>query len=112
MITLGLDPSLTSLGWCIHRSDVVGPERVMAKGTIGTSAKRVFVWRYMHFRESLLNLLDAYPSIEGVGVESPPFGEGWRAELHSLFVYVNEAMFLRRRNVVYFDPARVKLLMR
>lgn len=109
MISLGLDPSLTGFGWCVHRSDVVGRKRVIAKGQISTSAKQVFVWRYMYLREALLQILDAYPEVECVGVESPPFGDGWRAELHSLFVYVNEAMFLRRKDVVFFDPARVKL---
>lgn len=109
MITLGLDPSLTGFGWCVHRSDVVGRKRVVAKGQVSTSAKKVFVWRYMYLRAAILHLLDAFPQVENVGVESPPFGEQFSEGLYGLFVYVNEAMFLRRKDVVYFDPARVKL---
>lgn len=110
MITLGLDPSLTGFGWCVHRSTVSGPRRVVAKGAWTTPAKRVFVWRYMFMRESVGQLLDAYPEIEGVGVESPPFGEQWSEGLYGLFLYVVEALFIRRKDVVFFDPLTVKLL--
>ena len=110
MITLGLDPSLTGFGWCVHRSDVAGPGRVVAKGVWSTPAKgRVFVWRYMFMRESVKQLIDRFPEIEGVGVESPPFGEMWSEGLYGLFLYVNEAVFARRKDVVYFDPLTVKL---
>jgi len=110
VITLGLDPSLTGFGWCVHRSDVAGPERVVAKGVWSTPAKgRVFVWRYMFMRESVGQLIDRFPEIEGVGVESPPFGELWSEGLYGLFLYVTEAVFSRRRDVVFFDPLTVKL---
>jgi hypothetical protein len=110
LITLGLDPSLTGFGWCVHRSDVTGPERVVAKGTFSTPAKRVFVWRYMFMRSAVARLLDRFPQVEAVGVESPPFGELWSEGLYGLFLYVNEALFTHRMDVVYFDPGRVKLL--
>jgi Holliday junction resolvasome RuvABC endonuclease subunit len=110
MITLGVDPSLTGFGWCVHNSAVVGPARVIAKGVFSTLSKRIFIWRYMFMREALGKVLDAYPEIEAVGVESPPFGELWSEGLYGLFLYVNEAIFLRRKNVVYFDPLRVKLM--
>jgi len=110
VITLGLDPSLTGFGWCVHRSTVAGPRRVIAKGVWSTPAKQVFVWRYMMMRESVGQLLDAHPEIEGVGVESPPFGELWSEGLYGLFLYVVEAVFVRRKDVVFFDPSTVKLL--
>ena len=110
MITLGLDPSLTGFGWCIHRSTVAGPRRVVAKGVWKTPAKKVFVWRYMFMRDSVGQLLETYPEIEGVGVESPPFGELWSEGLYGLFLYVVEAVFTHRKDVVFFDPLTVKLL--
>jgi hypothetical protein len=55
-------------------------------------------------------LIDQYPSIAGVGVESPPFGEQFSEGLYALFVYVNEALYLSRKSVVYFDPSTVKML--
>lgn len=110
MITLGLDPSLTNLGWCVHDSEAEGTARVVARGLISTSAKDIFVTRYMTMREKVGNLLDFYPQVEAVGVESPPFGELWSEGLYGLFLYVNEAIYIRRKDVVYFDPGSVKML--
>lgn len=110
MITLGLDPSLTGFGWCVHKSSTSGPERVVAKGVFATPAKRVFVWRYLYLREAVGMVLDSFPEIDNVGVESPPFGEQFSEGLYGLFLYVNEAIFLRRKDVVYFDPQSVKRL--
>lgn len=110
MITLGLDPSLTGFGWCVHDSRVVGPKRVVAKGVFSTPASRVFVWRYQYLREAVGMVLDRFPTIDNVGVESPPFGESFSEGLYGLFLYVNEAVYLRRKDVVYFDPQTVKRL--
>jgi hypothetical protein len=55
-------------------------------------------------------VLDAHPEVAAVGVESPPFGESWSEGLYALFVVVNEALVVRRKDVVYFDPLRVKAL--
>lgn len=82
----------------------------MAKGTFATPSKRVFVWRYMFMRSAVAQLLDRFPEVGAVGVESPPFGELWSEGLYGLFLFVNEALFTHRMNVVYFDPSRVKLL--
>lgn len=110
MITLGIDPSLTGFGWCVHNASVSGKGRVLAKGTLKTPASRIFYWRYMYLREAVAKLLDRYAEVEAVGVESPPFGEGYSEGLFGLFLYVNEAILCHRKNVVYFDPLRLKLL--
>jgi hypothetical protein len=110
VVTLGIDPSLTGFGWCIFNSSVVGKERVIARGVFSTDSKAIFVWRNMYLRESVGSVLDAYPEIEAIGVESPPFGELWSEGLYGLFLYVNESIFLRRKDVVYLDPKRVKLM--
>jgi len=110
MITLGLDPSLTNLGWCIHDSNAEGPARVLARGLISTPSKDIFVYRYMILRDGVGRIIDENPSIEAVGVESPPFGELWSEGLYGLFLYVNEAIYTRRKDVVYFDPGTVKML--
>lgn len=110
MITLGLDPSLTGFGWCVHNSAVAGPRRVVAKGVFTTLAKRVFVWRYMYLRRAVEVILDRFPEVQNVGVESPPFGEQFSEGLYGLFLYVNEAIFQRRKDVVFFDPQMVKRL--
>lgn len=110
MITLGLDPSFTGFGWCIHNSSVGGPGRVIAKGVFKTTAKMVFVARNMYLRDELGKLADEHPEIQAFGVESPPFGESYSEGLYGLFVYVNEVLYLRRKDVVYFMPTELKRL--
>lgn len=61
-------------------------------------------------RDSVGQLIDQHPEVEALGVESPPFGELWSEGLYGLFLYVTEAIFTRRKDVVFFDPLSVKLL--
>ena len=68
--------------------------------------------RYVSLREEVGRLLDSNPAIEAVGVESPPFGEQYSEGLYALFLMVNEAVWSRRRDVVYFDPGTVKMLVK
>lgn len=110
MIVLGLDPSLTGFGWCVHRSDIAGPGRVIAKGVWSTPASQVFVQRYQVMRESVGLLIEDHPEVEALGVESPPFGELWSEGLYGLYLYVTEAIFTHRKDVVFFDPSSVKML--
>jgi Holliday junction resolvasome RuvABC endonuclease subunit len=110
VITLGIDPSLTGFGWCIHRSDVVGRRRVWIKGVVKTEASALFVARYAFLKASLVRILTLYPEIEAVGVESPIFGAQFSSGAYALFVYVNEAIYLCRKDVVYFDPTTLKML--
>ena len=112
MITLGLDPSMTDFGWCVHDSDAEGPARVIAKGRFHTAAGTIFVQRYIQLREEVKSVLDQYPAIAAVGVESPPFGELWSEGLYGLFVMVNEAIYTRRKDVVFFDPVSLKMLVK
>lgn len=110
MITPGLDPSLTGFGWCIHDSSVAGSGRVVAKGVFVTTSEQPFIWRYMYLREAVGAVLDKYPQIANLGVETPPFGEQYSEGLYGLFLYVCEAVFTRRKDIVFFDPSRVKQL--
>jgi hypothetical protein len=64
----------------------------------------------MEFRAHIEKLLDEHPEIEAVGVESPVYGEQWSPGLYALFVYVNEVVYARRKDVVFFDPGTVKML--
>jgi len=109
-LSLGLDPSLTGFGWCLHDADAFGKKRVVDKGRFASPSSDVFVERYMCLRECVGDLIDDWPEIQIVGVESPPFGELWSEGLYGLFLYVNEAIYTRRKDVVYFDPSTVKSL--
>ncbi len=110
MITLGLDPSLDGFGGCVHDSSKLGEERIIQSGLVETSSKTMFVKRYASLRDHVSKLLDRYLLIEAVGVESPVYGELWSEGAYGLFLYVNEAIWSHRKDVVYFDPSQVKML--
>lgn len=110
MLALGLDPSMGGFGFCVHDTSASGVNRVVRKGTFASPSSDLFVRRYVGLRECVVDLLDDHPEVHVVGVESPPFGEQWSEGLYALFMFVNEALFLRRRDVVHFDPVTVKLL--
>lgn len=103
---------MTGFGWCVHDSSAIGPARIVARGHFGTNAKQIFVERYMMLRSWVDDLIQRYPEIEAVGVESPTYGEQQSEGLYALFVYVNEVMFVRRKDVIYFDPSTVKMLVK
>ncbi len=110
MITLGLDPSVTGFGWAIHDSAKKGQERLIEGGVWSTPASMLFVERYMRMRQHVVELLARHPEVLAVGAESPPFGAQWSEGLYALFVYVNEACLIARRDIVHFDPTTVKML--
>ena len=83
---------------------------MVKKGRFSTGSKQIFIERYIFLRESVKGLLDEFPDVQIVGVESPPFGEQWSEGLYGLFLFVNEAVYSRRRDVVYFDPVTLKFL--
>lgn len=112
MITLGLDPSLTGFGWAIHVSTVSGPGRVLAKGVLSTAAQELQVARYMYLQGALKEILRAYPEVQNIGAESPPYGEQYSEGLYGLYLYVLEAAFTCRKDIVFFDPGTVKMLVR
>src|SRR5271170_1739624 len=104
MITLGLDPSLTGFGWCVHDSSKLGAERIVQSGVWSTSSKTMWVQRNADLRENVKKVIDRYLIVEAVGVESTDFGDYWSEGAYGLFLYVNEAIWSRRKDVVHFDP--------
>ena len=112
MISLGLDPSLTGFGWCVHDASAIGPSKIVARGHQSTSPRDIFVTRYMSLRDFISRVLLEHSRIENVGVESPPYGELWSEGLYGLFLYVNEALFKAKKDVVFFDPLTLKLLVK
>jgi recombination protein RecA len=110
MIALGLDPSMGGFGFCVHDPYASKEARVVRRGTFASPSTDVFVRRYLGLRACVEDLLEDHPDVSIVGVESPPFGEQWSEGLYALFVLVNEALYTRRKDVVYFDPVTVKML--
>ena len=82
----------------------------MARGVLPAHAKKNPYWRNQYLRGTVSCLLQAFPEVEAIGMESPVFGEQQSEGAYGLFLYVNEAIMIARKDVVYFDPLRVKLL--
>ena len=83
MITLGLDPSLTGYGWCIHDSDASNKSRRIASGRESTKTNMVPVSRFIQFRKMVSSLIHKYnPS--HVGIESPAYDGPFQVIHHGL----------------------------
>lgn len=101
MRVLGLDPSLTDFGWSLHgTSDFRG-------GRFQTSAKTLFVDRYLDLRERVRTLVREQ-GVNRVGVEYPVFGASSSSQLYGLFLYTCEALRQERCDVVFFSPGQGK----
>jgi Holliday junction resolvasome RuvABC endonuclease subunit len=112
MIVLGLDPSLTAYGMCILDSKATGLQKRVMSRHEATLSSTVPVTRFVHFRSIVNDLLNEYkPDL--VGIESPAYDAGPFQVLHySLMTYSLEAAFNHRVDVVLFDPATLKSLVK
>lgn len=104
---LGLDPSLTNFGWALFDSEAQGLARCVERGRFQTSAKTLFVDRYVEQRTSL-RLLVQRLGISRVGVEYPVFNDLYSEGMYGLFLYTCEALRLEKCDVVFFSPGQVK----
>ncbi len=112
MRVLGIDPSLRAYGWAVHDSSETGVMRMVASGHEGTLPSSVPVARFMHFRALIQDLLRVHDP-EVVGIESPAYGAGPFQTIHfGLMMFSLEAIFERRKDVVLFDPATLKSLVK
>ena len=106
---LGLDPSLTNFGWAIIDTavEVGSRSRCESRGRFQTSAKDLFIDRYVEMRERLRKLVrDEKPDV--VGIEFPVFNDLWSEGMYGLFLYSCEALKLERQDVVFWSPMQVK----
>ena len=107
MKVLGLDPSLTGFGWALYDTEGEGRARCPQRGRWKTAAKDMFVGRYVHLRESLVELLRD-TGVKLIGLESPIFGESYSPGMYGLFLFVCEALWMEERDVVFFSPGQIK----
>jgi len=107
MIVLGLDPSLTNFGWAVHDTNGHGQSRCLARGRFQTSAKTLFISRYINMRESLRALVQSAKP-DKVGIEFPVFNDLWSEGMYGLFLYSCEALHLEKQDVVFWSPLQVK----
>lgn len=111
MRALGLDPSLSSFGWCVYDSGAeLRPRRLVASGHEGTLNDLVPVARFMHCRSMVESLLRRF-HVDVVGIESPAYDAGPFQTTHfGLMMFSLEAVFEARKDCVLFDPSTLKVL--
>jgi hypothetical protein len=107
MVVLGLDPSLRNLGWLQYSVLGIGPAKVLAKGRLHTDKGSLFIERYIYLREALRHLLRTRHH-DKVGIEHPIYGEAYSEGMYGLFLYLLEALFGERDDVVFLGPKRTK----
>lgn len=107
MLILGVDPSLTNFGWALHDTEAKGPKRCLERGRFQTSAKTLFVERYTSLREDMRQLLQR-TNPDKIGCEYPVFNDLYSEGMYGLFLYTSEAMYLEKKDVVFFSPLQVK----
>lgn len=111
MRSLGLDPSLSSFGWCVYDSAASTRSRsLVASGHEGTLNDLVPVARFVHARSMVESLLRRY-RVDVVGIESPAYDGGPFQTTHfGLMMFSMEPIFETRKDCVLFDPTTLKLV--
>ena len=107
MRVLGIDASITDFGWALIDTDKTGAERCPDRGRFQTSAKSLYVSRYVDLRTRLAALIRELKP-DKVGQEFPVFGALWSEGAYGLFLYCSEALVQEKQDVVFWSPLQVK----
>jgi Holliday junction resolvasome RuvABC endonuclease subunit len=107
VIVLGLDPSLTNFGWCLHDTNATDRDTVVDRGRWQTPAKMEFIDRYMQMRSWLQDKIEESKP-DFMGIEYPVFNDLWSEGMYGLFLYSCEAIKSRGMDVVFFSPGQIK----
>lgn len=107
MKVLGLDPSLTNFGWALHDTEATGTARCVARGRFQTSAKTLYISRYIDLRENLRSLIREVKP-DKMGIEFPVFHDLFSEGLYGLFLFCSEAIQAEHQDVVFWSPLQVK----
>jgi hypothetical protein len=111
MITLGLDPSLTSYGYCIYDDSKNDYHKLVVKGRWKTTVEKHDVIRYLSIRENLRNIIHDY-KITNAAMETPPIGPtgAWSQEkLYALYIYNMEVMYTEKVDILLIAPTQLHL---
>jgi hypothetical protein len=72
-----------------------------------TKAKDLFIERYRYMRDGVLQLVRDF-EIRRFGVESPYFGDLYSEGMYGLYLFVAEALWIAKCDVVFFTPMQTK----
>jgi Holliday junction resolvasome RuvABC endonuclease subunit len=107
-LIVGLDPSLTHLGWIAVDTEKTGKDSVIEAGTFKTDPKDgLLVQRLIMQRERLKKLLIDH-SINFIAMEAPYWGDASTEILFALNQFMHEVFLNLKIYVVYFQPITLK----
>jgi Holliday junction resolvasome RuvABC endonuclease subunit len=107
MKVLGLDPSLTGFGWALHDTEKAGHLRCIEWGEIKTPSNTLEVVRHFSIRNTLCDLIQRL-NPEYIAMETPIFGSTYSEGMYALFVTSQQAVYLSRKDLVFFAVTQVK----
>jgi len=104
-LILGLDVSLTSLGWFLQHDK----NKKLLYGTFKTTPKDgIILKRIILQRDRFVNLVNEH-KIEYLGIEQP-FLHAFSTEiLYALHQFILEVCYTRHLKIVYITPAQIKI---
>jgi Holliday junction resolvasome RuvABC endonuclease subunit len=98
---------MTNFGWVVLDEGHTDTPALVARGRFKTTAKQLFIARYTYLREQVTELLAEHdPDI--VSCESPIFNDLYSEGMYALFMYVNEAVWQAKKDIVFFSPGQLK----
>jgi hypothetical protein len=111
MRVLGLDPSLTNYGWVLYETTAPNNSQCLARGRHQTKSCTLEILRYTDHREFLRELISKWQP-DKVAIEYPVFGELYSSGMYGLFLFTFEALYLSRKDVVFFSNSSAKAFVR
>jgi Holliday junction resolvasome RuvABC endonuclease subunit len=105
---IGIDPSLTHLGWVLFDENKTGRDAVLETGLFKTGPTDGLLVQRLIMQKERLRLLLSSHSIKFVAMEAPIMKD-WSTELlYALHQYLHEVFLDLKVFLVYFQPLTVK----
>lgn len=110
MAILGLDPSITHLGWVLFDEKKTGKEAVLAGGTFKTAKQDgLLIQRLITQREKVKALIRA-KNIDFIAMEAPYFMDFSTELLFALNQHLHEVFLNEKVFVIYIQPQTLKTI--
>jgi Holliday junction resolvasome RuvABC endonuclease subunit len=108
MPLIGIDPSLTHLGWVVFDENKIGKAAVLEMGTFITKPSDGILVQRLIMQKERLRLLLSSRGIKFVTMEAPLMKD-WSTELlYALHQYLHEVFLDQKIFLIYLQPSTIK----
>lgn len=108
MAILGLDPSITHLGWVVLDENKTGKDAVLEGGVLKTRPKDGLLVQRLITQRERIRLLISSRKIDFVSMEAPYFSDFSTELLFALNQHLHEAFLDESVFVIYIQPQTLK----